>query len=358
MDVINDIEKVYMINWFTYYDRNNLKLKQLFEYIQNDDMFIEINDVTTKDIITFIKDNYESKYILLFTIYSQDFKNNKNYTNWNSMVNIMNIYLKQLYNIINYTRSLDKHKCHIKIVISPMDIFNGTPQRTRLNRLLYTYPENHFIMPGTINLKSFRKYIIDHSENRTLTNETKHLLLNKTRCFTPFCCYKILEFNQNPINKIAVCGKIISLYPERTKLIKYLNVNIISYNWNDRLSNNNINFLKKIHNYKCCFVSNPKRTHIDSPVLKFYEILSTGSLLLCSTLDKQSHKYLGLENNINCIMIDFNDSNKITDTIKYILDPVNEVIINKIRGEGHKLAKEVLTPLSRYQHLKDIINTL
>ncbi|GAH16660.1 unnamed protein product, partial [marine sediment metagenome] len=253
------------------YDKNDLKLKKLFKLILEDDQFVEINSKDTKEIIDFICNNHKINYTLIFPIYSQDFKGNR----FNHQAEKM---LHEEHTLVKFIQTIDANIFKMNIIIPLRDVWNGRPIRTKLNRLLYKNLKNCYILTPTMIDEAFNKYIMNDKENKSLTIKQKKQIIAKSSSFPTFYCYKLLNFNNNAINKIAVSGKRKSYkYPERATLPKYnKNVIVLSYNYGERISNNSTGYLNRLHKYKCCFASNYAKVR-GSPVLKFYEILSTGS---------------------------------------------------------------------------------
>ncbi len=353
---ISDINKYYLINWFKYYDKNDFKLKELFALISEDDQFVEINSSDTKEIIQFIKDNYEIGYTLIFPIYSQDFKGNS----LNDFCNQAKRLHHEIYKILNFIFTIDKNIFKMNLIIPLRDVWKGPrPIRTKIQNLLYKQIRNCYVLTPTIVDKAFNQFIMNDDENKSLSLKQKEQIIDRSRSFPTFYCYKMYKFNNDVINKIAVSGqRKSSKYPERANLPKYnTDVIVLSYNMGERISNDSTGYLNRLHKYKCCFASNHRKIR-GSPVLKFYEILSTGSLLLCSNKDMKSHEAIGLENRINCIIINFDDVEELQNTLNYILEPSNVEEINKIRRNGHELARTIYTANNRYNQFKQLLNNI
>lgn len=346
MDIITDESKVYLINWFKYYDINNLKLSKLFKLILDDDRCVVVDNVSTKDITDFIKANKDREYKLFFPIYSQDFKNASKKSKWVDVVGSDLVgFLNEQIEVAKVLTSLEK--VSLKVVFCIRDIYFGLHNRTVLNKLLYRFPNNHIIALPLISLDSFVSYIKTIGVNPRLT----------TRCvlFNTFHCYHIADFKDNPKNTICVSGKINRSYPERVSVLKYPGVEKLEYNWNYRLNNDTSGYINTLSNHIACFVSNYRTPHIDSPVLKFFEILASGSLLVCSKRDSNICKKMGLVHKENCFVI---DQANIGKSINEILSPKNREQIDLIRKEGYKLAIEKFNPQNKYLEFSSLLDKL
>jgi len=185
---------------------------------------------------------------------------------------------------------------------------------------------------------------------------------NNIICLNYWAAYNssFIEFNINPINKILISGCLLNIhYPERYKLSNLNNNNIYVYKYNNNDFNND-NYNKVLNNYLCCFVSsvyiyNKKynkylNTHII--ILKIYETLASGSLLLVPNTEESYLKNIGLINNIHYMTINLDGD--INDKINYIINPINRHIIDNIRKNGNKYCKENLTNIQKFNELNKI----
>lgn len=171
-----------------------------------------------------------------------------------------------------------------------------------------------------------------------------------------------VDFNNTPINKVAVSGTISKHYPERYTFLNYDNNNIV------QLKNNGFdeNYSKRLNGYICCFASSvhvynmstKKLTNTHLITLKYFEILASGSLLLCPDTESEKLNKLGLYNDVNCIMININNRKESIEKVNYIIDPINREKINHIRKMGQNTASEKLNSQAKYKELMDIFENI
>jgi hypothetical protein len=172
-----------------------------------------------------------------------------------------------------------------------------------------------------------------------------------------------VEFNKTPINKIALSGNLSKVhYPERNmmSLLPPSMITILVYNKNE-LTNNG--YTKRLNQYICCFASSVhvyhkrtncyKNTHII--LLKIFEILASGSLLLCPKSEEIYLKKLGLYSMVHYYLIDMEN---IHSMVEFILDIKNKEKIDSIRRDGQKYAKSTLNCENKYNEIKTILKTL
>jgi hypothetical protein len=175
-----------------------------------------------------------------------------------------------------------------------------------------------------------------------------------------------ISFNNKPINKIFVSGRLNhEIYPNRKKIlslnnkdVKYFRPNVgYRYKEEDNMNKKIFGekYITKLSEYLCCFTcdANPKRPYI---VAKHFEILSSGSLLLaCNPHTKEYFKSLGfndMEHYISCT------PDNMKKKIAFILNNSNRDEINIIRKNGFELVKEKHNYLERTKFLHNILNNL
>ena len=167
-----------------------------------------------------------------------------------------------------------------------------------------------------------------------------------------------IEFNNNPIEKVLISGQIYEIhYPERSKMLLMNNIESYNYNKFDIDSQNN-NYNKILNNYLCCFTSSVyiynntqnKMVNTNMILLKTFEILASGSLLIMPLTEEIYIGKIGLINNENCILLDFN--NDVTEQLNNILDINNRTHINNIRYNGYLHAKNNLNTENKFNELK------
>lgn len=198
--------------------------------------------------------------------------------------------------------------------------------------------------------------------NKDLEEYKKNII-----CWDMHNCYDncFVNFNNNPINKVLVSGAISQgCYPERTKLLNFNNV--CKKEIGNDVWTNESSYSIYLNKYICCFSSsvypynmttkNPE--YSDLILLKTYEILGSGALLLSPLNQKHELEKIGLVEYVNCMFIDMTDDNKIQEKIDFILDENNRILINNIRKNGQDYGRNNLSSKKKYEILKEnIINT-
>ena len=350
MENIEDINKYYLINWNTTFSFDNKKVSGLINEIKNDKRFIFIED-NIENIKIFITKNRHKKYILIFPIYTAEKKkelNNK-------------LFLKSRINFVNFQFNLVKfinqqNNLKIKIIISLADIYNGLKERTKQNRELYS-SDFIYILSGP-NLDTFKDYIYNFNEQNNLSLLKKNNLLKRTFHFSSLYSYCYF-YNKIPINKIILSGKLLEQYPERIKFnnLKNKNIEILKYDLSYRVKNKCDEYVKLLSNYICAFVSFATKPRFKWGIIhKIYEVLSAGCLLLCPINHEKSLKEIGLINNENYMLIDFN--NNPNEKINFICDKTNKKLIDNIRKKGFELAKNKLNAKNKFEELLNVIKKI
>jgi hypothetical protein len=177
-------------------------------------------------------------------------------------------------------------------------------------------------------------------------------------------CYDncFIKLNDNPINKILVSGHVSRWnYWERFKLSKFNNVSIKERGnnvWTDEKA-----YSQYLNRYICCFSTSnhpynmtTKKNEISNLILlKTYEILGSGALLLSPLNQKIQLAKIGLIEDVNCMFIDMSDDNKIQEKIDFILDEKNRKFIDNIRKNGQDHGINNLNSKKKYEILKELI---
>ena len=204
--------------------------------------------------------------------------------------------------------------------------------------------------------------------NKNLEEYKKNIISwNMHNCYNN--CF--VKLNNNPINKILVSGAInyfdyngvlnLSGYPERAKLITFNNVckkEMDNDVWKDETAYSNY-----LNQYICCFstsvypynMTTCKNEYSGLILLKTYEILGSGALLLSPLTEKHRLAKIGLIEDVNCMFIDMSDDNKIQEKIDFILDIKNREFIDNIRKKGQNHGINNLNSRKKYKMLKRLI---
>lgn len=162
-----------------------------------------------------------------------------------------------------------------------------------------------------------------------------------------------IDFNSNPINKLLLSGEMHNIhYPERVKLLHLNNENVIFKQYDRSISSN---YVSELNKYICCFASNVYKyiPNINAKIilLKYLEILSSGSLLLCDDSTTEELASIGIIHNHNCYITNMNN---ITEAINFIVNPDNREKIDRIRFNGYNWYKKYKE--EQYQKLETLFN--
>lgn len=168
-----------------------------------------------------------------------------------------------------------------------------------------------------------------------------------------------VDFNNNPIEKILISGQTNEMcYPERHMMLSVNNIVHYQYNTNDFNTNN---YSMVLNNYLCCFTSSvylfnvmkQQKMSTNMVLLKTFEILASGSLLIMPLAEEETIKKFGLINNVNCMLLDF--TRDLNEQVDYVLDPRNREHINNIRYNGMIHCKHNFTTEIIFNKLHNII---
>ena len=192
-----------------------------------------------------------------------------------------------------------------------------------------------------------------------------------------WCCYSksFCKYKKNTINKLLLSGRISANYPERVILnnLKFNKIKKYNYNKSDKMRNNN-NYNLELNKHFACFTSSVyiKRKLIGAKnndkfysskkmfgpihnthmiLLKTFEILASGSLLVMPKKEEEYLKNFGLINNVNCYLIDF--SKNIKNQINHIFNNIENY--NIVRKKGQELAKEKFNLDNKINEIKKLL---
>ena len=314
------------------------KYTRSIEHFENDDLF-EFLKITSKEFIDFLEQIKHTKTPIKILYYVWSFN--------------------EAMKILKLSDSLSPN---IKIFCSGWhdwwrpargDPFDAPPRKAdeyilnafRYNRIKYVVYSDYKTLGSFLNI-DLEKY----KENIVSWN------------YLP--CYEnsVVKLNDNPINKILVSGTIsAACYPERYKLSKFDNVCIKKRGnnvWTDEKA-----YSQYLNKYICCFSSSnyplnftTRKYEISNLILlKTYEILGSGSLLLSPLNQKIQLAEIGLIEDVNCMLVDMSDDNKIKEKIDFILDEKNRKLIDNIRKKGQKHGINNLSSKRKYEILRKLI---
>lgn len=315
--------------------------------------------------------------------------NEKNYVLYNSKAHdILNIHFKEFSNLyLNTNEGINFIKKHNNPDTKILFYFHNLTDfgikilefiKTAIIRcelVIFTFdwwirtPTYHKKFITTV-FKADRYKVVTFANNINQLNEFHgvdyKLYLDNIIFINLWCCYNtsICTFNKKPIDKILLSGSISNAYPQRRKIKHLQNVCLYKYN-NIDINEKNIkgtnNYSSVLNRYLCCFTSSVTVTNVSGNsgnthmiLLKVFEILASGSLLIYPLSEKKYIKKLGLFHNINCYLIDFSKNLQIQ--IDEILDPANRKKIDTIRHNGFEHAIKNLNSNIKFKELKKQLN--
>lgn len=319
------------------------------------------------------------------------------------------------FNLVNYLKKLDESKKKkLKIYFIDLKKFKKIINNLNNNDLIIYFKEKynfeikniiffdhyHRVQVQTLSCKNkinIYHYLIDCHDNKDLlnykyeyyNNNNKYKLLAtyaynlkaanpnanelKFNYFFPHSVLYKIEFNNNPFNNILLCGRGMGnpdRYPYRVKMNYISNRkenNFIHYFKNQTPYRVHIddkrcfgnNFIKYLNNYKIVFCDDGNiKTNFNYIFAKFFEIMSTGALLL--THNKNTKRYfekLGFKDGEDYLTIDLdNDYDKIRADLINLLSTDNSDKINKIRLSGYEKVWKYHSCEQRLNDLFGIIN--
>lgn len=183
-----------------------------------------------------------------------------------------------------------------------------------------------------------------------------------------WACYRssFVKFNENPLNQIAISGAVSVAYPERRGMVKLMQSSPamkkrivlmpkLKAEWNSEQPLYN----QRLNQYVCCFSSGVYARVEGKPkldvqftgivLLKNYEILASGSLLLCPSNMVKPLESAGLVVGTHFLAQDMKQMPK---TVLWITDPANREAVDTIRRAGQAFARANLTTAHKYQEMK------
>ena len=310
------------------------------------------SDILNLKSHSLIKTFYEKEQLEILS-----FEEIKNYLleNKNNTINIFfYIYINWNFgfDLINFLKN-DYQKQKPNIFVFTDDYWNTGSNIKYLNSIFKTN-NCYQVIHQCPNLDILKKY------TKSITIDKKNLIFN------PFwCCYdsSYLPENNNVINKLLVSGRTWEkIYQERfliskikgTKILNYQNIEMTKINF-DSFKNyfNNINndYAKELNKYLACFSSSVYNTHCI--LLKTFEILAVGSLLVMPKHEEEFLKKIGLINMHNCWLINFNKD--LQKQVDKILHPRKRYLVDAIRRNGHQHAIKYLNSEKKFLEISQLI---
>ena len=362
----DNIKKFMEINDEFVYDNDD------FTY-ENKLIIIRKKEENEKNIICIIKENAQFPNPKSFELFTYYFNNkykivNKNAYNIcsfieeknkynNVLVFIHDVYLCKFDLItLNHIQNNSNIKC--KIYVLPLDWWNMTHKSIKYFNQVTTnvFKANNY------------KVIVNVPDVKILSefNGTDYFhFQDNIICYAYWGIYRngIMPINNEPIKKLFISGSINDRhYPERYFISNLKNENVYVYEYNHSDGDNN-NYSVQLNKYLCCFSSSvhlrcrtqKQRTNSHTVLLKTFEILGAGSLLVVPNSEEPYLKKYGLINNEHYMTINFNFSYKhMRNEINNLFEESNLPNINRIRLNGYNYAINNLTNKNKFDELNNI----
>ena len=323
-----------LINWSKYKSYNYVKEEyEFFEKLKNNKNFIFKNFSSTDNLKLYIKNNINKNINLIFPTTARIFVMQK-----------LKVCTKELISCLQYIKSFPNPIC--KAYFQTGDPFIC---RNNFDFYMQLFPSQNKtikIIVGTWDMSDYQDNV---TTEKTFSNKSRGKLY-PIKILNDICNYSInyaykyafVPFNNNPINKVALGGTIDQFcYPSRWEYNYILQTHPDIYekiegNRNERLplenGNVNLNFNFKLNKYIANIYTGVYKYKSFS-LLKMFEILACGSLLLVEESQTNLCKKMGLIEDVHFIKLLKNEE-KMIEIIKYILDNKNREKIDTIRKNG------------------------
>jgi hypothetical protein len=311
---------------------------------------------------------FKEHYIILYLNYEEIV----NFLNINNLENNKIIFYvdnkMDLYeiNVMNYIKSNNNIKSTIYFILFDWWKINFGGHENQNNFISNIFYANNY---------KVITFAYDVNQLNNFYNKDFNLYKNNILHINLWSSYNnsFSNFNNNPIKKILVSGQIYEIhYPERTQMLSLNNIEHYTYNMNDinnniinnnnNINNNNINnYNTVLNNYIASFTSSvyiyneteQKMVNTNMILLKTFEILASGSLLLMPISEDIYLRKIGIINKENCILLDFNKD--LNEQISFILDVDNINYIDNIRYNGYLHAKNNLNSRNKFIEFQNIL---
>ena len=135
-------------------------------------------------------------------------------------------------------------------------------------------------------------------------------------------------------------------YPDKYKRLKKIE---------SEYSQQNNNFSMRLHKYLCNYYDGVFNYNQSFALMKIFEILGCGSLLVYNETLQPVFDKLKLIDGVHCMSININNKRSLIKKIDYILHPDNRNIIDKIRTQGQQYAIEKFSAKQKYEEFLSII---
>lgn len=353
-----------LLNWKKFRPYENMKeFVEFTDKLENNINFKYIDLPNIQSIKDYIQKNKNSNIKIIFPItgrmHNQEFIKQAN----TEMIRIVSWYYYQNINL--------------KLYFIPCDVMMYNTNR-KLFETLYKFQTKKIkVIYQLLDDEDYKKNRIKSLNCQNLTKVIGRIHQMKIRENVLFCignyAYQrsFIPFNKNPINKVAIGGvlkfsKINNkpYYVQRTKYIKMLKkysdiFKRIHPDGRQRLPKYDedpaIEFNITLNQYLGNIYTSIFGFNVSLVLLKLFEILASGSLLIISNKERGICRKLGLKKKIHYMPLDNDNEIRIVKELKYILDPKNRNKIDEIRKNGQKFCQENLNVDFMYNKFIDIL---
>lgn len=351
--------KCVLVNWNKYRPPYGCRSgDELFNKLQENPSVIFMDFDSPQDTINFINTNKSHYLSLIFPMAAQK--------NENILV-IKQIWAEEII-YLNYIKTLSD--TNMKFYFIPQDVFGNPLNYTMLQTLCSLQSNSIRIILSITDLEDYFDNVGDFSKPYPHFRGKMHPLKNPNDAlfWTVNYAYgkSFMPFNENPIIKIALSGHRCEIaYPDRFIIEQKLNKYPALYerippNRGESFPKNNsdetnifsIKLNKYFANIYTC-VYNYKKS---IPLLKLFEILASGSLLIIPLDHQLTCNKLNLIENEHYKVINFDDESNMLNTINYILSPDNRTEMDTIRRQGQDFCKENLNADWCYNNFIKLFN--
>ncbi len=247
--------------------------------------------------------------------------------------------------ILQFLSKTDPATFKMKVIFFTFDFWRrcDEPYNAVMKRIFHA--KNHYVFTFAKDIEQLTK----------LSYYSQEILkINKNRIIFDtnlWCSYNsaFIEFNIDPQPLVCLSGSISLVnYPER-HLMRTLSktepkIVILPCKIDGQ-------YTRKLNRYLCCFASSVRilgtNTHLI--LLKVFEILASGSLLLCPDTEEKYLNEIGLYHMKTCFLCDMKDISKVVEKITL---ESNRDEIDKIRKNGYLFAKTNFTSEMKYKQIK------
>jgi len=339
----------YFINWNKYKPGILKEFDEFTDKLNNNNTckFIDFNSAF--DIKNFIKQNMDETISMIFPM-----------TGRIHIVSKINLAMQDMIECLKYIDTIQNTK--ITFFFIPCDVFY-----CNINEIFFK--TLHPLQSNKIKIIITMLDAEDYDENTTteicpfhkIKGKLHPLKYPKDAFYFPMnYAYKnsFIPFNNNPVNKIALSGSIeLNNNPYYTREI--INKKLSSFpNKYQRIAGHRLernpehgnSFNLKLNKYIANIYTTVYNYNKSVILLKFFEILASGSLLIIPLEQKSICDKLGLHNNIHYKIINFENDNDMHNEINYILEPANRTEIDKIRQDGQQFCSHHLDVNFLYEH--------